>query len=552
MSIIQPNGKIWLCKNVPLNPSMSDTLYFLSESDRYNYFINHSDISFTNVSYMRVQDGVIRLQVNPERVYNYNYMMFTNTGFSNRYFFAFIIGVKYINNVTAEITFQLDPMITWFFDYHLKECYVEREHASNDSIGANIIPEGFSYNNYMVTKENSYILNRDETSYVLVLVSGLIDSGGVPSQPMPAVYAGTYCGLSAFIFDVSTQKGQIDTLILNYFGEYSEMIVAMFSVPYALVQGANSAVNWHLDTGSSLTLSRTLNGYTPRNNKMYTYPFNKCTITDEHGTELDLAFEYFDNPTVAQITIQGLIIPTPEIVVAPRGYCGMTTEYNLSLVYNDFPKIAWASDYFKEWFNQNVSKINASYTSNAVNSLGTMVSSVVSMGMAGAKIGTLSGNPMGTAGGAAIGAAIGAIGSAMSIGASTISQIANTEAEINSQQKISNPVHGTLGSSNMVVAEQELWQIGFFQKCYPAQILRSIDEYFDMFGYATKRVKIPNTWVREHWTYTKTIGCEIDGEIPAQDMETICQIYDNGIRFWLGNADGSDVVGQFNLSNNVL
>ena len=40
MSIIQPNGKIWLCKNVPLNPSMSDTLYFLSESDRYNYFIN--------------------------------------------------------------------------------------------------------------------------------------------------------------------------------------------------------------------------------------------------------------------------------------------------------------------------------------------------------------------------------------------------------------------------------------------------------------------------------------------------------------------------------
>ncbi len=552
MSIIQPNGKIWLCKNVPLNPSMSDTLYFLSESDRYNYFINHSDISFTNVSYMRVQDGVIRLQVNPERVYNYNYMMFTNTGFSDRYFFAFIIGVKYINNVTTEITFKLDPMITWFFDYHLKECYVEREHTNNDSIGANIIPEGFSYNNYIVTKENSYILNRDETSYVLVLVSGLIDSGGIPSEPMPAVYAGTYCGLSAFIFDVTTQKSQIDTLILDYFGEYSEMIVAMFSVPYALVQGATASVNWHLDGASSLTLNRTLNGYTPRNNKMYTYPFNKCTITDEHGTELDLAFEYFDDPTVAEITVQGLIIPTPEIVVAPRGYCGMTTEYNLSLVYNDFPKIAWASDYFKEWFNQNVSKINASYTSNAVNSLGTMVSSVVSMGMAGAKVGTLSANPIGTAGGAAIGAAIGAIGSAMSIGASTISQIANTEAEINSQQKIGNPVHGTLGSSNMVVAEQELWQIGFFQKCYPAQILRSIDEYFDMFGYATKRVKVPNTWVRERWTYTKTIGCEIDGEIPAQDMETICQIYDNGIRFWKGNADGSDVVGQFNLSNNVL
>lgn len=552
MSIIQPNGRIWLCKNVPLNPSMSDTLYFSSENDRYYYFINHSDINFTNVSYVRVQDGVIRLQVNPERVYNYNYMMFTNTGFSNRYFFAFITGVKYVNNVTAEITFQLDPMITWFFDYHLKECYVEREHTRNDSIGANIIPEGFNYHNYIVTRENSYMLNRDESSYVLILVSGLIDSGGTPSQPMPGVYAGTYCGLSAFIFDVSTQKGSIDTLILNYFGEYSEMIVAMFSVPYALVQGATSEAHWHLDTSKSLTLNRTLNGYIPRNNKLYTYPFNKCTITDEHGTEIDLAFEYFDNPTLAQITIQGLMIPTPEIVAAPKGYCGMTTEYNLSLVYNDFPKIAWASDYFKEWFNQNVSKINASYTSNAVNSLGTMVTSVISMGMAGAKIGSLSATPIGTVGGAVAGAALGGISSAMSMGASTITQVANTEAEINSAQKISNPVHGTLGSSNMVVAEQELWQIGFFQKCYPSQILRSIDEYFDMYGYATKRVKVPNTWVRERWTYTKTIGCQIDGEIPAQDMETICKIYDNGVRFWWGNSDGTDVVGQFNLSNNPI
>lgn len=551
MSIIQPNGKIWLCKNVPINPSMTDTLYFTSESNRYNYFLNHSDISFTNVSYMRVQDGVIRLQVNPERVYNYNYMMFTNTGFSDRYFFAFITGVKYINNVTAEIRFELDPMVTWFFDYHLKECYVEREHTSNDSIGANIIPEGFNYNNYIVTKENSYILNRSETSYVLVLVSGLI-SGDVPSEPMPAVFAGTYCGLSAFIFDVSTEKGRIDDLILGYFGSYSEMVVAMFSVPYALVQGANSAVNYHLEGGSSLTLNYSLNGYTPRNNKLYTYPYNKCTITDEHGTELDLAFEYFDDPTVAQITIQGLIIPTPEIVAAPRGYCGMTTEYNLSIVLNDFPKIAWASDYFKEWYNQNVSKINAGITSNAVNSVGTMVSSVITLGMTGAKIGTVVGGPTGTAAGAALGAAGGAISSAINIGTSFFKQANQVQAEMNSAERVSNPTHGTLGSSNMVVAEQELWQIGFFQKCFPAQILRSIDEYFDMFGYATKRVKTPNTWVRQNWTYTKTIGCEIDGEIPAQDMETICSIYDNGIRFWMGNADGSDVVGQYNLSNNVL
>lgn len=551
MSIIQPNGKIWLCKNVPLNPSMTDTLYFRSESDRYNYFLNHSDINFTNVSYIRVSDGVIRLQVNPETVYNYNYMMFTNTGFGNRYFFAFITDVKYVNNVTAEIRFELDPMITWFFDYHLKECYVEREHASTDTIGSNIIPEGFNFSNYVVTGENSYILGSNEQSYVLVLVAGLM-SGGTPSQPLPAVYAGTYCGLSAFIFDVSTEKGSIDTLILEYFGTNSDMIVAMFSVPYALTQGAKSTNNWHMSGASELPLTYSLNGYTPRNKKLYTYPFNKCTITDEHGTEIDLAFEYFDNPTKATITIEGLLIPTPEIVVAPMSYCGMTYEYNLSLVLNDFPKIAWASDYFKEWYNQNVSQINASMTSNAVNSVGSLISSVVTLGVAGAKIGTMAGGGAGTIAGATIGAATGAISSAINVGTSLFNEVNQVQAQMNSAERVSNPVHGTLGSSNMVVAVQELWQIGFFQKCFPAQILRSIDEYFDMYGYATKRVKTPNTWVREHWTYTKTVGCQIDGEIPAQDMETICKIYDNGIRFWWGNSDGTDVVGQFNLSNNTL
>lgn len=551
MSVIQPNGKIWLCKNVPLNPSMTDTLYFGSQSDRYNYFLNHSDINFTNVSYMRVSDGVIRLQVNPETVYNYNYMMFTNTGFSDRYFFAFITSVKYINNVTAEIRFELDPMITWFFDYHLKECYVEREHASTDTIGGNIVPEGFNFSNYIVTGENSYIFGSDEQSYVLVLVSGLMSSG-TPSEPLPAVYAGTYCGLSAFIFDVSTQKGSIDTLILEYFGTNSDMVVAMFSVPYALIQGAKSTTNWHLSGASTLNLTYSLNGYTPRNKKLYTYPYNKCTVTDEHGTEIDLAFEFFDDPTKAQITIEGLLIPTPEIVVAPMHYCGMTTEYNLSLVYNDFPKLAWASDYFKEWYNQNVSKINASMTSNAVNSVGSLISSVVTLGAAGAKIGTLAGGGAGTIAGATIGATAGAIGSAINIGTSLFNEVNQVQAQMNSAERVSNPVHGTLGSSNMVVAVKELWQIGFFQKCFPAQILRSIDEYFDMYGYATKRVKTPNTWVRERWTYTKTVGCQIDGEIPAQDMETICKIYDNGIRFWWGSSDGTDVVGQFNLSNNVL
>ena len=41
------------------------------------------------------------------------------------------------------------------------------------------------------------------------------------------------------------------------------------------------------------------------------------------------------------------------------------------------------------------------------------------------------------------------------------------------------------------------------------EIAKSIDDYFTMFGYATKQVKVPNINVRPHWTYTKTIDCNV-------------------------------------------
>ena len=57
-----------------------------------------------------------------------------------------------------------------------------------------------------------------------------------------------------------------------------------------------------------------------------------------------------------------------------------------------------------------------------------------------------------------------------------------------------------------------------------------------MYGYATNRVKVPNTHVRAYWTYTKTIGCDIkpsaNGGLPTDAIKKICSIYDKGIRFW--------------------
>lgn len=80
-----------------------------------------------------------------------------------------------------------------------------------------------------------------------------------------------------------------------------------------------------------------------------------------------------------------------------------------------------------------------------------------------------------------------------------------------------------------------------------AEYARMIDDFFTMFGYVTKRNKIPNRNVRPHWTYTKTMGCTVTGSVPAPDMNKICSIYDNGITFW---KKGSEV-GNYSLDNTV-
>ena len=47
------------------------------------------------------------------------------------------------------------------------------------------------------------------------------------------------------------------------------------------------------------------------------------------------------------------------------------------------------------------------------------------------------------------------------------------------------------------------------------------------------------------WTYTKTRGCVLVGDAPADDVRAICNIYDSGITFW---KNGNEV-GNYSLDN---
>ena len=64
------------------------------------------------------------------------------------------------------------------------------------------------------------------------------------------------------------------------------------------------------------------------------------------------------------------------------------------------------------------------------------------------------------------------------------------------------------------------------------QFAERIDKFFDMYGYLTNTVKIPNLNNRPNWNYVKTIGANIIADIPQQDLQILKDMFNNGVTLW--------------------
>lgn len=138
---IAPNSTIYLCADVPLDSTYDDSIAFVSAEAQTSYFSGKGKRMFVAQSYVRVSEGVVRLEVNPNDIYDCNYMMFRNTSFGQKWFYAFVNDIRYVNNGRADIYFELDVLQTWLFDMDLGVAYVERMHTPTDIAGENLLPE---------------------------------------------------------------------------------------------------------------------------------------------------------------------------------------------------------------------------------------------------------------------------------------------------------------------------------------------------------------------------------------------------------------------------
>lgn len=139
---IQPNTDVIIFQGVPLDNTYTDTIYFTSVNEQYNFFVsNYTRKNFGSQSYQRVNKNRIRLQVLADTIATYNYMLFRNTAYGNKWFYAFITDINYINDNCTEIEYEIDVMQSWLFEVTLEPSYVEREHVAQDGPGQHLEAE---------------------------------------------------------------------------------------------------------------------------------------------------------------------------------------------------------------------------------------------------------------------------------------------------------------------------------------------------------------------------------------------------------------------------
>lgn len=582
MAYIAPNSIVQLIRGIPWNNTYRDTVFFTNASAQHTAITTSVKYTFTAQSYQRAGKNSIKLNVPCDNIYDCNYMCFQNTSYSNKWFYAFITNVTYINNDTTLVEYEIDVIQTWLFDYTLLPCFIERQHTITDNIGDNIIEESLeigdlvintrhdlsTFSSYAVIFACLFSTTWDGTQWSAFDASSIgqkINScfSGLNFIVCKDDNTGTAISKANALITKATNENQVDAItgvfmypaqyITNDFTRYEQSPLTSYPKP---------------GYGGSGSIS-TIDGYTPKNKKLYTYPYSQIMVTDGGNETVPLKYEYFRTAqggisSEYSFDLRAETAVNPTVAIIPRYYGNSATfqmsvdPYNAILM-TGFPMCAWQSDTFKAYIAQTYGPAMAKLTpdktpaNRAVGSVGQAIGGVGKdvTGLAGDILlsqrsarstmehsaGFMSRTAMG-----AMDANTSLIGGAISAADSIFSKI----SDLSTKFMESNQSHGNVTDS----AGVNLGFKGFhvYEMCLRNEFAQIVDDYFSMFGYAIHRVETPIVNARPVWTYIKTVGCKIDAEIPFDHEAIICRIFDNGVTWW----KDIDKVGRYDLNNSPI
>lgn len=329
-------------------------------------------------------------------------------------------------------------------------------------------------------------------------------------------------------------------------GTYSDYIISCFSVPklavkdfmieenYATGYGIGAPIyilqnsktyNQSKTTKELLSTPNNLDSYIPRNQKLRTYPFMYLGFNPANGSSKIYRYEDFENGTPI-FDIMSEVNPNPTVVFVPKNYRGSSGDSLSDIAtLNGYPTLSSRNDFYNSWLAQNSEIISLNMQQEQFNYEIGQVQNL--MGGVGGLIGGGISENYGQIATSGINAAINMYSSSINHDYYIKQQMAQIE-----KQKLLPDKVNMAGSNSTLIGYGLIDKNIFTRYTIKKQFAERIDKFFDMYGYLTNNVKIPNLNNRPNWNYIKTIGSNIIGDIPQEDIQSLKNMFDNGITLW--------------------
>ena len=350
---------------VPIEIDNKNQLTFSSKTSQYNYFNSCEHVEVDDSSYQR-KDSTIRYPGHVDDLIGYNYCMYKNNTYTNKWYYAFITDMRYINDEMTLITIKTDVWQTWQFDITINKCFVEREHVNDDTVGLHTVPENVATGDIISCKlQPSFSANPDKC--FVIGVSELLDGVNYSSlnQKVPSgiyfIGIETDSGVRNYIkaYDKAGKAEAINSVFVtlkSFFSSWVNTTITVDGTSFNIGQASTTVSYQYNETITVTKVNYLANDYIPVNKKLLTFPYSYLQVSNHNGTIVNYKWEDFNlllHQSDITFSLKGTITPGGSFSAYPIDYKNILDNYDENIVLGKFPIGGWNSDVYTNWLTQN-------------------------------------------------------------------------------------------------------------------------------------------------------------------------------------------------------
>ena len=528
--------------NMRMDSELRNTLWFPDRNTQTNWFLSQTDfISFTDYSYVK-KDNTIVLACREEDIWRFNYVMYQNTNFSSKWFYAFIVKREWASDYSTRIYLKTDPLQTWLFDWSLMTSFIERQHSTTDTPGDNIVPEPIGGSQVIYQISGTVDCTPD---WIGVFATSTASGEGTSGAKIGGVYSGAQNVFLDTVLPNNLLKSYVNNGLASAVSRIQQ--ITGFGTESGSATGYNATYQKH---------PTNIAGYTPRNKKLLSGAFITGYVTG-FGQAIKFTPDFCSGSEVRVNFAQDITTGSVYCYISNYGQQGVNGHTNVLGFLFTFPESTWAYNQYKNDYNLHNGS-NSIFRERGgmqrdVNRLNAGIGTIGNIASLAAGIADIV-NPASMLGGDLARDVTGftdSIKSAVSDAASLyqnyigIDEISQNLAYID--ESYNAPATGNVAQSNPFIAAGEtIVKYGWLVP--DARIAERYDQFLDVYGYAQNTYATPNLHARNAWTYVKVAELMLDGNCPDEDEVQIRQAFRNGIFWWVYNKE----FGNFKQDNSIV